>query len=209
MRRPRTIVAALCAAALVLASCGGGGGGEKSASGNDKLTVGVIPIVDVAPIYLGQQKGFFKNRGIDLELKRPRWRCRRARRGERPVPVRLQQHHVADDRPDQGLPIKVVANGAPRPARPARTSAASWSRRARHQDGQGPGRQEDLGEHAQEHRRHDRARVGPQGRRWRPGEINFVEMAFPDMPAALSKGQVDAAWVVEPYLSKAVADGGP
>ena len=69
MRRPLMTVAALGAAALVLASCGGGdGGGEKTASGDDKLTVGVIPIVDTAPIWLGKEKGFFKDEGIDLEL---------------------------------------------------------------------------------------------------------------------------------------------
>ncbi|MFP5333893.1 MAG: hypothetical protein ACLGIV_01135 [Actinomycetes bacterium] len=30
--------------------------------------VGVIPIVDVAPIYLGVEQGFFEERGIDLTL---------------------------------------------------------------------------------------------------------------------------------------------
>ena len=34
----------------------------------DKVKVGVIAIVDVAPIYLGKQKGFFTKRNIDLTL---------------------------------------------------------------------------------------------------------------------------------------------
>ena len=32
------------------------------------VNVGVIPIVDVAPIYLGKEKGFFSKRGIDVHL---------------------------------------------------------------------------------------------------------------------------------------------
>ena len=33
-----------------------------------KIGLGVIPIVDVAPVYLGKAKGFFRSRGIDLTL---------------------------------------------------------------------------------------------------------------------------------------------
>ncbi|MET0416234.1 MAG: ABC transporter substrate-binding protein, partial [Actinoplanes sp.] len=41
-----------------------------------------------------------------------------------------------------------------------------------------------------------------------PSGINFVEMPFPNMPAALDAGQVEAAWVVEPSLSQIVGAGG-
>ena len=73
MRRFQGVMAAVSAAglAMALAACGGNGGGggpTQNADGNDEVTVGVIPIVDVAPIYLGKQKGFFSSRGIDLDL---------------------------------------------------------------------------------------------------------------------------------------------
>ena len=42
-------------------------GGDKSGA-VDKIKVGVIPIVDVAPIYLGKAKGFFTKQNIDLSL---------------------------------------------------------------------------------------------------------------------------------------------
>ncbi|MGH8878227.1 MAG: ABC transporter substrate-binding protein, partial [Stackebrandtia sp.] len=42
---------------------------SRSAEDGDAVTVGVIPIVDVAPIYLGDKEGFFADRGIDLKLK--------------------------------------------------------------------------------------------------------------------------------------------
>jgi NitT/TauT family transport system substrate-binding protein len=41
-----------------------------------------------------------------------------------------------------------------------------------------------------------------------PTGITFVEMPFPNMPAAVAAGQVDAAWVVEPTLSAIKAAGG-
>ena len=42
---------------------GGGGGGDLNT-----VKVGVIPIVDTAPIWLGKEKGFFKEEGINLEI---------------------------------------------------------------------------------------------------------------------------------------------
>jgi NitT/TauT family transport system substrate-binding protein len=40
-----------------------------------------------------------------------------------------------------------------------------------------------------------------------PDAVQFVELPFPDMPAALDQGNVDAAWVPEPFITR-VLDGG-
>jgi NitT/TauT family transport system substrate-binding protein len=40
-----------------------------------------------------------------------------------------------------------------------------------------------------------------------PDAVEFVELPFPDMPAALSGGNVDAVWVPEPFLSSLQAAG--
>ena len=85
MRRLR--MAGAASALLVLTACGsgspaGGGGGatsptggaastETQATGGGELTaieVGVIPIVDVAPIYLGVEEGIFEKHGLDVTL---------------------------------------------------------------------------------------------------------------------------------------------
>jgi NitT/TauT family transport system substrate-binding protein len=66
------LVALGIAAALVLAGCGddeetsGGGGGDEAAE-TTKLTVGVIPIADVAPLYLGIKQGFFEEQNLEIE----------------------------------------------------------------------------------------------------------------------------------------------
>lgn len=39
-----------------------------------------------------------------------------------------------------------------------------------------------------------------------PAAVNFTELAFPDMQAQLELGNVDAIWIPEPFLSRALAD---
>src|SRR4051794_33270717 len=57
-------------AALLAAACGSGssGGSSDSGSGPTKIKVGVIPIVDVAPIYLGIKQGFFTAENLDVSV---------------------------------------------------------------------------------------------------------------------------------------------
>src|SRR4051812_6237531 len=66
----RTTVLALAAGALVVAGCGGaasqGGGGGDPAKPTT-LKVGVIPIADVAPLYVGMKQGFFKDEGLTIK----------------------------------------------------------------------------------------------------------------------------------------------
>ena len=67
--RSRTL-AALCAAlasASLLAACGSGSssGGENGKPAT--LNVGVIPIADVAPLYVGMKQGFFKNEKLTIK----------------------------------------------------------------------------------------------------------------------------------------------
>jgi len=52
-------------ASLLIAGCGGGG----SSAGGKSVSVGVSSLVDLAPIFLGEQKGFFKDVGLSLNIK--------------------------------------------------------------------------------------------------------------------------------------------
>src|SRR5690348_13372608 len=67
-RRPLLTALPLAALGATTAACGSPAPTKKTVTGADKITVGVIAIVDVAPIYLGKAKGFFSQRGIDLGL---------------------------------------------------------------------------------------------------------------------------------------------
>src|SRR5919107_5514314 len=74
MRRRWIELAALGAACAALAAGGGGDGEEEPTVGQAPeqaeavtLKVGVIPITDVAPLYLGVKKGFFKAENLTVE----------------------------------------------------------------------------------------------------------------------------------------------
>src|SRR3954462_4904524 len=68
----RRFIAGMTVLALVGAGAGCGSSGDSGGAATDggvtKVKVGVIPIVDVAPIYLGQKQGFFGKRKIELTM---------------------------------------------------------------------------------------------------------------------------------------------
>ena len=74
MKDLRLLVAALAAAAALRRGlrrrrrrARGGGGGDSGESEPVTLKVGVIPIADVAPLYLGIEKGFFEEENLTIE----------------------------------------------------------------------------------------------------------------------------------------------
>jgi NitT/TauT family transport system substrate-binding protein len=209
MRRP--LVALLSAVALLAtAACGDSNGSAQPAAPGqpDKVNVGVIAIVDVAPIYLGKEKGFFSNRSIDLTLTT-------AQGGAAIVPAVLSgQFQFGFSNTislllgkSQNVPIKVVCNGnnstgvdgkdfaglfvkADSPIRSpkdlaGRTVAANTLKNIVETSVKASVRK-DGGD---------------------PAAVKFVELPFPEQGAALEAGRVDAIFVVEPFQQAAVAAG--
>jgi NitT/TauT family transport system substrate-binding protein len=66
LMRRQTIHRLAVAAGLATLAAAAAPGGRAHAA--DKVTVGVIPITDVAPIYLGKEKGFFAKQNLDVEM---------------------------------------------------------------------------------------------------------------------------------------------
>src|SRR5262245_17831343 len=63
-------MAALTLAALTLTGCGALGGETSSPQGSGQLTeltVAVLPTMDVAPLYLAMDAGYFKQEGLEVE----------------------------------------------------------------------------------------------------------------------------------------------
>ncbi|MGC9668638.1 ABC transporter substrate-binding protein [Planosporangium sp. 12N6] len=173
-----------------------------------KVKVGVIAIVDVAPIYLGKEKGFFSKRGIDLTLET-------SQGGAAIVPAVMSGQYtfgfsnitslvLAKSR---GLPVKMVSNGV------ASTGVAGKDFAGVVVKGDSPiktaadlsGRTVSVNTLKNIGDTTVRASVRKAG--GNPADIKFTELAFPDMPAALQAGRVDAAWVVEPFLTTAIEQG--
>ena len=210
MRRQPAALAVLLAAALASAACGSSPAPAKPSPGQpDKVAAGVIAIVDVAPIYLGKQKGFFRQRNIDLTLST-------SQGGAAIVPgVVSGQFQIGFSNvtsllvaASKGLPLKVVCNGVTSTGDAAKdysgvvVKAGSPIRSAADLAGRtvAVNTLKNIGDTTV------RASVRKAG--GDPKAVKFVELAFPDMPAALQAGRVDAIWVVEPFLTAATAAGG-
>jgi NitT/TauT family transport system substrate-binding protein len=206
----RTLVALLTAATLLgVAACNSNESGGGTPSGPDKVNVGVIPILDVAPIYLGKQQGFFSKRNIDLNLQL-------AQGGAAIVPAVVSgQYQFGFSNvvslllaQKNGLPIKVVSNGV----NSTGVDGKDFGGVVVNQDSPIQSAKDLVGKTVaantlknivdttvRESVRQDNAD---------PAGVKFVEMPFPDMPAALKGNKVDAIFVVEPFLSAAKAQGG-
>jgi NitT/TauT family transport system substrate-binding protein len=211
----RGLLAGLTAGSLLIAatacgsSGGGGGGGSVQAGGTTAVKVGVIPIVDVAPLYLGQKKGFFAEHGLKLTMTT-------AQGGAAIVPgVVSGQFQFGFSNTtslmiarSQKVPVRAVANGA------ASTGAAGEDFGAVVVKKDSPvksagdleGRKVAVNTLKNINETAVRASVREAG--GDPDGVEFVELAFDQMPAALDKGQIDAASVVEPALATVLGQGG-
>ncbi|GII24085.1 ABC transporter substrate-binding protein [Planosporangium mesophilum] len=208
MRRLLAPVVAL--SLLALAACGSGGktSGSTEPGGTTKLKVGVIPIVDVAPIYLGKEKGFFAQHKIDLELVQQSG-------GAAAIPgviagdFQLAFGNVTSVllAGSQNLPLRIVANGVSSTGDP-KTDFAGVVVPA-DSPLQSPkdlaGKTVAINNLKNINDVTTRAIVEKAG--GDPASVKFVELGFPDMPAAVANHKVDAAAMVEPFLSASISQG--
>jgi NitT/TauT family transport system substrate-binding protein len=208
MRR-RTAALVTAVALLGATGCGSDAdSGGESGSGPDKFKVGVIAIVDVAPIYLGVQKGFFTEQRIEPELVP-------GSGGAAAVPgVVSGQFRFAFGNVvsllvgrSQGLPLRALAQGSSSTGMQGKDFGGivvpkdSPIRSAADLGGKSVAvnNLKNIGDTTV------RASIRKAG--GDPAAVQFVEMPLPDMPAAVANRRVDAAWVVEPFFTIAQDQG--
>lgn len=215
-----SLTAALVAGTLALAGCGSGSPTGTGESGSEagasspaadsgeltKVSVGTIAIASSTELRYGVAEGIFEDHGLDVELIE-------GQGGAALLPaVQNGSMQFAVGNPmsvltaaDQGLPMKVV-------------SGYSWSSSegedinaviARKDSGI-TGFADLEGKTVSVNAVHtlgdlsimEAAEMAGAD----PEEINFNEMPFPDMLAQLEQGNVDAVWLPEPFMGRAVAD---
>ncbi|MDN4610443.1 ABC transporter substrate-binding protein [Arthrobacter burdickii] len=206
--------AVMAVTALLLTGCSsaplaqGAASAEAEAGAGEQIQVGIIPIVDVAPIYLGQEQGFFEDEGLSLELVP-------AQGGAAIVPAvtsgtmdfgfsNVSSMLLAKSK---GLDVKVVASGASSTGEEGKdfggilvakdspiTSAADLAGKT-------------VAVNTLNNINDTTVRASVRKAGGDPSTIKFVELAFPDMQAALERGQVDAIQVVEPFLTTGTGAG--
>lgn len=209
-RRPGSTSRALLAVAaslslFLVSGCGllSGSQGESSdnSGGLTTVTVGTMPAVDVAPLHLAIQNGYFKDAGLKIELKT-------IQGGAAGIPklangslditfgnwvsfIRAQHKGAVD--------LKAVSDAY---------QASKGTFLLMHMPG-GPvvkpgdleGKKIAVNTRANINELLANATLQTYG--VSPRDVQYVPMPFPDMPAALKRGDVAAASVIEPFISKA------
>jgi NitT/TauT family transport system substrate-binding protein len=173
----------------------------------DKVTAEVIPIVDVAPIYLGVKKGFFTAQNITLTLDT-------AAGGANIIPgVASGQYQFGfSNAPSvmiaqtNGIDIKVLAPGNATTGKPGADFSGLVVKdpsitSAKQLEGKTVAANTLKGI-VELSIRELVSKAGGD-----PSKVNVVAIGFPDMVAALDNNQVDAFFAVEPTLSAAKAKG--
>lgn len=191
------------------AACGGDDNGPATSTPGkpDQVKAGVIAILDVAPIYLGKEKGFFSKRNIELTLET-------AQGGSAIAPSVLSgQYQFGFSNvvslllaKSQNAPLKAVANGVNSTGDPkADFGGIVVKDPAITSPKQLEGKK--VATNALKNIVDTSVKDIVKNDGGDPNKVSFVELAFPDMGAQLDAGNVQAIFVVEPFLSAAKAKG--
>lgn len=204
------MAAALAAATLALAACGGddSGGGDSEEGGIQEVSIGMLPIAPTGALQVGIDQGFFEEEGIELAIDL-------AQGGAALVPgVMSGDPQFASSNPvslltarDAGLGVRVVSHWSSdlEPPEDGINAVVSAADSGIESPADLAGRTVAINTLQSMGDLTIREAVRQDG--GDPDDVDFVELAFPDMPAALEAGNVDAVWVPEPFLSGLVAGG--
>jgi NitT/TauT family transport system substrate-binding protein len=205
-RRGLLLLVALTCVAAVAAGCGdddGGGGGAGEAA---TLNVGVIPIADVAPLYLGMDKGFFKDEKLTIKPQL-------AEGGAAITPAVLSgDFQIGFSNTislliaaSKDLPVQIVSQGV----LGGEDESEAWADLLVLKDGPVKDGSDLEGKTIAVNTLNNICEVTIKASLEKDGvavdELKFTEVPFPDMNAALEQERVDGACVVEPFMSQGKA----
>ncbi|MGH8826333.1 MAG: ABC transporter substrate-binding protein, partial [Jiangellaceae bacterium] len=213
----RTSLGLIAAVALLMtAACGGddestdGSAGDATGDSSEltPVTVGVIPIVDTAAIWLGVDQGIFEEHGLDVQLEV-------AQGGAAIVPGVISEEFqfgfsnvtsllLASH---EGLPLQIVAPGNSSTGEVGADIGAVVTMPATGIESAADLSGRTVAVNTLNNIGDSTIRNVVEADGGDPSDINFVEMPFPDMPAAVVNGQVDAAWILEPFLTITMDQG--
>lgn len=209
--RKSMLIGIVIASMLSLSACAGSGdpGDQGSAGPTEdaitKITVGVIPIGDTAPAWLGKEKGFFAEEGLDITIQPTTG-------GAAAVPGVVSGSYdfafgnyvsgmVANDK---GLDLKYVANGASATGDPGFQAVIVRDDSPIKSAKDLAGKRVSVNNLANINDTTIRGVVDDDG--GDSSTIEFVEVAFPDAVAAVENKQVDAA-TVNPFVPSMLETG--
>lgn len=188
---------------------GGSSDGAGSSGGVTTVTVGLIPIVDVAPVYLGQEKGFYEKHGLKLKLTT-------AQGGAAIVPAVVSGQYqfgfsnmtslmIAQS---NSVPVKAIANGIASTGEDGKDFGALTVKKDSAIKSPKELEGKKVAVNTLKNINETAVRESVRKAGGDPDKVQFVELAFDQMPAALDAGRIDAAMVVEPALATVKSQGG-
>ena len=206
------LIGSLVLVGALFAGCGGddesGNAASKGDGGTKKVRVGMLPISNAAPFYLGIKKGFFEEEGLEAEPVV-------AQSGNEITTAVLSGDLqfgftgfvIGMAGVSKGLPLKIVANGDAG----AEKAEDEWTVIVVAKDSPikdvadlagktiAVNALKGVGEVA--------VKAALEKRGVDPDSIKLLEVPFPEMPAALEKDRVDAIWAPEPFLTSVLNTG--
>jgi len=209
--RPLTAVVLTASVSLALAACGsdepestGSAAGESSGSASAEpvtVQVGVIPVIDVAVLYLGQEHGFFDERGITLNFNT-------GQGGAALVPSVVSGEYqfafsnvisVMQAR-EQGLPLQIIGPAASSTGDPDFGINSIMAIDPAIQDGADLAGKR-VGVNTLNNLSEVMAKEAIDAAGGDPDSLQLVELPFPDQVTALSSGDIDAFVCAEPFCT--------
>jgi NitT/TauT family transport system substrate-binding protein len=214
---PRRAVALAGIMALLVGACGDDDDGDEAESEGDApaeaeelttIEVGVVPVVDVAPLYLGIDEGFFEEEGLDVQPAI-------AQGGAAIIPAVVQgDQEIGFSNivslligETEDLPVQVISQGIQATDDPDNDTAAIAV--AADSDVQDVSDLEGKTIAINTLRNISELTVTAalEGEGVDVSTIDFVEVPLPDMVGQLEAGQIDAAGLVEPFITTGKAAG--
>jgi NitT/TauT family transport system substrate-binding protein len=209
----RSRVRLACAITLALAApgCGdefaGGSQGERA-----KLTIGVVPIADVAPVRLGIDNGFFEDAGLDVEIHTGQGGAEivpQVMSGD--VQVGFSSTPTLFSAATQGLPIEIVAPAVGTPPRKEGQGENVEGALMVRKGSPIRGYADLAGNTVAVNALGNVIDVTLNAALERHGidhtSVERLEVPFPDMLPALDAGRVDAAFLATPFKTIAEQSG--
>ncbi|MEU3115914.1 ABC transporter substrate-binding protein [Micromonospora chalcea] len=209
--RSRRIAGALAAVLLTtsLAACGGNDEpAEASADGLTTVRLASSPLGHLAPIYLAQEQGIFAKHGLKVEVD-----TETSDLTSVPAVLAGKVDFATGDLTtlivarSKGLDVKAVV---PASASTGKEGADYGALVVKGDSGITSAKQlegKTVSVNVLTNIAAAAAREAVRADGGDPTKVKLVEIPFPQAPAAVSTGRVDGAWVVEPFLSAAKAQG--
>lgn len=205
-------IALSCVLVFVLAGCSALGGSDEpdqSSSGGlerSKVTVGTLPIVDTVPLAIAQQKGYFKQEGLEVEVKSlPGGAAAVPGLANGELQFAFGNYVSFFTAQAKGvLDTKLVADAYQAKQGMFLIMGGKDSDVTKPLDLAG----KKIAINTKSNIVELTARSSLEAAGVDPKTVTFTEIPFPDMQAAVERKNVDAAFMVEPYITQAQRSAG-